>query len=48
MGQIKVEKNVGGIEGLCVMKTKKRIKIGIATTFVIVILMSLCGSRFVF
>lgn len=30
------------------MKTKKRIKIGIATTFVIVILMSLCGSRFVF
>ena len=30
------------------MKMKKRIKIGIATTFVIVILMSLCGSRFVF
>ena len=30
------------------MKTKKRIKIGITTTFVIVILLSLCGSRFVF
>ena len=33
---------------LNLIKMKKRIKIGITTTFVIVILMSLCGSRFVF
>lgn len=38
----------GQVMTLNLIKMKKRIKIRITMTFVIVILMSLCGSRFVF